>query len=1362
MKNMFKNNLKFGALLSSVAFALSALSACSDYAGDYEDSWDSLYGDDAKVDGETAHYSIDCENVLWYAFDGENFMNQTVLGTSWESFTKGSSDILFTGLDKNRIRFNANFLNADLTSYIRYKGGISGELLVPEGASDFLAGVRFGLEGIDLSDKLEYEGLCLAYSSAYNEVMLSLMELGDKGNIQSEYRSEPLGASDDVKTVKVPLASFQHKSGEKSFSKFLNKANSLGVIFTSTKRNSEGFVIVGVGTYGGSSKGSSSKKTEASSSSSAKATSNSSKTSSSSAKATSNSSKTSSSSTKATSSSAKAKSSSSKFYWNGYFEDHQLHTGFEGDDAGWWFHYTDSSVNGKSYFQWPASLEENDGLSFVIDTCKGVCGAVHVWPGFDAPFAGLGFAVSSKAVDVSKWEGLCVEYASDVPIKVRLEVADPEDYDYDIPIKILDASSVKTTMNIPWENFGSSKAGTGAEVAAKLKTVSFYFDDLAVKDGFFDIIAVGEYDACYATSAGDNSNVKKLQNKINDNMDLFVDSTHVTGIPTEDILWYGANMVKNNLPTTNSSIVKYSWVDDNTSKYVKFRSENVPKSINADSFTNVCRGGFCGTITSVPESGVNEYPAMGLEFNDTIGVADFGGICVTYSASTDALYLSLQSPSEEDREYFDSISWNLFQVQLDASDSVDTKCFKWENFKVNDEKNRPKMFTYLQHVHNVKIGFDAVNAKGTEFNIVAIGRYTAAWSDGVTYLNRKMNIPSAWDFLNPEVTYDTIVDKRDKQQYVTVKIGDQEWMAENLNYDDGKSACGSVYYAKFPEYSQCYIYGRNYSWENAKDACPDGWHLPSGEEWKTLLRAAKSYDSDSYLYTGSWNLESGLFPWSQSEESGNMTNLTGFSAIPSTLGSDSYFWTSSEIDESNVYDISLNQNNTAHVSQAEKINSLLGSPNTKYVRCVSDETIVERTSADFLNQSKLSEYVEFKDARDSRIYKAIKIGEQLWMAENLKYVDSTNTSNLKGRTSCGEDEFGYNCDLMGALYTWYAAVDNPLLPDYTDGSTRDLGDKYRGICPEGWHLPSKGEFEVLAAVVGEKGGDYMSTGAGWCQNIGSLSNSSGFSALPYKMNGDCNSYFWTSTDFDGNSTVVDFDVGSLNSLNGGEHANTSSAGASNKLYIRCVSDETFVTSVYNETEQTLLDARDGQTYKTTTIGDQVWMAENLNYDDDNVSAVCYNGEDSMCETYGRLYSWDDAQNVCPSGWHLPSEVEFNELLTTVGSENATKLMAVSGWYDNDGKNNATEPVAGYDSYGFCALPAGTYGGGSYKFEKIITYMWSTDVSTEDDFAEGKFESNNARCLWFAGNGIVDMPKYYKTNVRNLSKNYKSSVRCLKD
>ncbi len=1174
MKNMFKNNLKFGALLSSVAFALSALSACSDYAGDYEDSWDSLYGDDAKVDGETAHYSIDCENVLWYAFDGENFMNQTVLGTSWESFTKGSSDILFTGLDKNRIRFNANFLNADLTSYIRYKGGISGELLVPEGASDFLAGVRFGLEGIDLSDKLEYEGLCLAYSSAYNEVMLSLMELGDKGNIQSEYRSEPLGASDDVKTVKVPLESFSFKSGEKSFSKFLEKANSLGVIFTSTKRNSEGFVIVGVGTYGGSSKGSSSKKTEASSSSSAKATSNSSKTSSSSAKATSNSSKTSSSSTKATSSSAKAKSSSSKFYWNGYFEDHQLHTGFEGDDAGWWFHYTDSSVNGKSYFQWPASLEENDGLSFVIDTCKGVCGSVHVWPGFDAPFAGLGFAVSSKAVDVSKWEGLCVEYASDVPIKVRLEVADPEYYDYDIPIKILDASSVKTTMRISWDQFSASAAGSGAEVAAKLKTVSFYFDDLSVKDGFFDIIAVGEYDACDATGAVDisNSNVKKLQNKINDNMDLFVDSTHVTGIPTEDILWYGANMVKNNLPTTNSSIVKYSWVDDNTSKYVKFRSENVPK--NADSFTDVCRGGFCGTITSVPESGVNEYPAMGLEFNNTIGVADFGGICVTYSASTDALYLSLQSPSDEDREYFDSISWNLFQVQLDASDSVDTKCFKWENFKVNDEKNRPKMFNYLQHVHNVKIGFDAVNAKGTEFNIVAIGKYSEMKDEGLKYLNNKMNRPSAWDFLNPEVTYDTFVDSRDGQEY-----------------------------------------------------------------------------------------------------------------------------------------------------------------------------------------------------------KAVKIGEQVWMAENLNYVDSAATQSLKGNVDCAYDEIGANCDLLGAMYTWNAAIDDAnISTQHGVGKLLDLGDKHQGICPEGWHLPSKGEFEVLAAEVGwTDGGKYMSTTVGWGKYIGPVTNESGFSALPASVNFVSTSSFWTSTDMIGGSIydeVNDFEIGNTS---GDSYARVSSVANTNKFFIRCVSDTTFVTqtnsekcekglfcSVYNESAKTLFDGRDGQTYKTTTIGDQVWMAENLNYDDDNVSAVCYNGEDSMCETYGRLYSWPDAQNVCPSGWHLPSEVEFNELLTTVGSENATKLMAVSGWYDNDGQNNATEPVAGYDSNGFCALPAGTYGGGSYKFEKIITYMWSTDVSTEDDFAEGKFESNNARCLWFAGNGIVDMPEYYKTNVRNLSKNYKSSVRCLKD
>jgi len=74
------------------------------------------------------------------------------------------------------------------------------------------------------------------------------------------------------------------------------------------------------------------------------------------------------------------------------------------------------------------------------------------------------------------------------------------------------------------------------------------------------------------------------------------------------------------------------------------------------------------------------------------------------------------------------------------------------------------------------------------------------------------------------------------------------------------------------------------------------------------------------------------------------------------------------------------------------------------------------------------------------------------------------------------------------------------------------------------------------------------------------------------------------------------------------------------------------------------DYRDGKTYKTVRIGNQTWMAENLNFN--NLNSWC-----NQCETYGRLYNYEAALTSCPSGWHLPSDDEWSILMSNCGGEN---------------------------------------------------------------------------------------------------------------
>ncbi len=136
----------------------------------------------------------------------------------------------------------------------------------------------------------------------------------------------------------------------------------------------------------------------------------------------------------------------------------------------------------------------------------------------------------------------------------------------------------------------------------------------------------------------------------------------------------------------------------------------------------------------------------------------------------------------------------------------------------------------------------------------------------------------------------------------------------------------------------------------------------------------------------------------------------------------------------------------------------------------------------------------------------------------------------------------------------------------------------------------------------------------------------------------------------------------------------------------------------------------GQTYKTVKIGNQTWMAENLNYKVKD--SKCYDNKGSNCNKYGILYDWSTAMSVCPKGWHLPSNADWEELINYVENENdcygcaGTYLKATSDW-NEDGN--------GENTYSFSALPSGI-GNSDGSFRDIGEYgvWWSSTESYEYD------------------------------------------------
>ncbi len=190
------------------------------------------------------------------------------------------------------------------------------------------------------------------------------------------------------------------------------------------------------------------------------------------------------------------------------------------------------------------------------------------------------------------------------------------------------------------------------------------------------------------------------------------------------------------------------------------------------------------------------------------------------------------------------------------------------------------------------------------------------------------------------------------------------------------------------------------------------------------------------------------------------------------------------------------------------------------------------------------------------------------------------------------------------------------------------------------------------------------------------------------------------------------------------------------VLVGCGSEENKGKKDEKASPSQVTDKRDGKTYKTVKIGNQVWMADNLAYMPSIGNYWAYDDDNSNVAKYGYLYDWETAKNVCPSGWHLPSDEEWTTLTDYLGKDAGTKMKSTSGWKGNGNGTNES---------GFSGLPGGvrySYGDGNIGY---YGFWWSSSQSNAS-IAWDRFLSYDSSNVFRYGN----------------SKEGGFSVRCLRD
>ena len=377
-----------------------------------------------------------------------------------------------------------------------------------------------------------------------------------------------------------------------------------------------------------------------------------------------------------------------------------------------------------------------------------------------------------------------------------------------------------------------------------------------------------------------------------------------------------------------------------------------------------------------------------------------------------------------------------------------------------------------------------------------------------------------------------------------VKIGTQEWMTKNLNIPVEGSRC----YDDNP--ANCEKYGRIYTWAQAmgidqkydreelgflitpyQGICPEGTHLPSEEEWALLEQSIDQNPEYKAYFT---NQIGGAYDWKEYYRSEDVETV---------------FWTSTEYDVTG----SGYKFEYAWIWAYRKDGSIARSNPHKYmgsyVRCIKGDglVMVQHSSSSATESSSSVESSAEASAESSSSedfvddtwmnYEypdlgRVEIGDQVWTTKNLDVP-------MKKSRCYADDEA--NCEIYGRLYTWATAM--AVSTKYDHEQLGDIEHPYRGICPEGTHIPSEDEWvalynyvranpEAKANFTNQLGGEYEYYGS-------------------YIKIGE-QALFWSSTEYDVTNSFHEFEYAYLWAFRKDLSVDTDNAHKYTAAYVRCI------------------------------------------------------------------------------------------------------------------------------------------------------------------------------------------------------------------